>query len=52
MPTSKIKAESGTFKLPGYPAQLRILSPLPDNDRAYALIGRIAAEWAPMSSIS
>ena len=51
MPNFKLSAESGTFKLTGFPAELRIHTPLPDNHPAYALIGRAASEWARIEHI-
>src|SRR5262245_49795918 len=46
MTNTKLRADSGTIQITGYPVQVRLHNLLPEDDPTYALIGRVAAEWA------
>jgi hypothetical protein len=39
MPSAKLKAESGSYQITGFPPGVRIHSRLPDDDPLYAKIG-------------
>jgi hypothetical protein len=46
MTDAKLSVESGTIKITGYPVEVKLHNLLPEDHPTYALIGRVAAEWA------